>query len=71
MNENVAGSYQETFLYLNGVYMAYFTTVGNNNNNNRLTVLIENVLYGSTDGRGIKFRIVNGELTYPLHPACN
>ena len=54
----VRGSYKETLVLLNGVYLAFL----DGGSKDRLAQLLENVMYRTTDGRNVRFSIVNGEI---------
>ena len=60
--EEVAGSHIETLLYVNGKYMAFLAS--SNYKKERLVLLSEGVVYSTTDGRNIKFTIVDGSIAY-------
>lgn len=61
---NVAGSYPETLINLNGTFLAYFTEANSNWQNKRLAILEENLNYQTSDTRGITFKIVDSKLEY-------
>ena len=50
--------FPETLLFLNGQFLAFFEAP----QGRRLVILVENVLYGTTDGRNVRFKIVNGAI---------
>lgn len=52
--------YMETLLYLDGKYLAFLSAP--NWNDQRLTLLSEDKLYETTDGRAVEFTIIGGEL---------
>lgn len=56
----ISGDYKETLLLLDGVYMAYLTS--NNWKAQRLSILPENILFETSDGRNVRFKIENGEI---------
>ena len=58
----ISALYPETLLYLNGQYLAFLSNA--DFKRQRLTLLIENTLYSTTDGRNIQFTISNGEVMY-------
>lgn len=58
----IAGDYIETVFYLNGKYMAFLAN--SNYKKQRLAILKENTLFETTDGRKIKFTIINNEITF-------
>ena len=52
--------YNESLMLVNGEYLAYYS--GSTDYTRRLTKLLENVTYSTTDGRGRLFKIVGGEI---------
>lgn len=58
--EDVAGSYKETLLYLDGQYLSYYAT--NKWKKQRLVILKENTTYKTSDGRNVLFKVENGEI---------
>lgn len=58
----VTGNYIETLFYLDGQYLAFLAN--SDYKKQRLTILKENTLFETTDGRKIKFTIINGEITF-------
>ena len=52
--------YIETIIYSEGSYLAYLSS--KDHKKSRLVILLEDVVYVTTDGRKKKFVIVNGEI---------
>jgi len=55
---DIDGRYKETLLALNGKFMAFL----DGGKNDRLAILKEGVMYRTTDGRNVRFSIVEGEI---------
>ena len=56
----VSGDYKETLLHLNGQYLAFLAN--RTYKKERLVLLLEDVLYTTTDGRNVSFTIDNDDL---------